>query len=187
MMTIAEFDFAARTERNVEAAALADWRSKPLYWWIDLVPQSDEETRALLALLGVNAVVTAEVVGADEDGRYDVHEDCLYFTVTESAIVDGRLAVVTADVVLGQRLLIDVHNSRAVHASGSHTHASEKLWRVWTVTESQNLNLDHGPSSLRRDGRRTARREHGCQERQDQHSTSHQMIVASRVSEGGIS
>ena len=98
-----------------------------------------------------------------------------------------RRWISTADVVLGQRLLIDVHNSRAVHVSGSHTHASEKLWRVWTVTESQNLNLNHGPSSLRRDGRRTARREHGCQERQDQHSTSHQMIVASRVSEGDIS
>lgn len=98
-----------------------------------------------------------------------------------------RRWISTADVVLGQRLLIDVHNSRAVHASGSHTHATEKLWRVWTVTETQNLNLNHGPSGLRRVGRRAARRKHGCQEHQDQHGTSHQMMVASRVSEGGIS
>lgn len=109
MMTIVEFDFATKKERIVDLAGLQGWREKPLYWWIDLVPASDEATRGLLRELGVNALVTDGVVGADEDGRYEVFEDCLYFTVTEAAVQNGRLTTVTADVVLGAKFLVTVH------------------------------------------------------------------------------
>lgn len=112
MMTIIEFDFAAKTERTVDASALQDWRDKPLYWWIDLVPESVDETRALLQQLGVNDLVIEGVIGADEDGRYEVFENCLYFTVTEAAVQDARLATVTADVVLGAKFLVTVHRHR---------------------------------------------------------------------------
>lgn len=92
-----------------------------------------------------------------------------------------------ADVMLGQRFLIDVHNSRAVHTSGRHLHAPQKLWGVRAVTETKNLNSNHGRSCLRCAGRRAARRKRGCHERQDQYGDSHQVIVASDVPEGGIS
>ncbi len=88
--------------------------------------------------------------------------------------------------MLGQCFLIDVHNSRAVHTSGRHLHAPEKLWGVRTVTETQNLNLNHGRSLPQYVGRRTARRKRGCGDRQDQYGDSHQVIVVSGVHEGGI-
>ena len=92
-----------------------------------------------------------------------------------------------ADVILGQRLLIDVHNSRAVNTGGCHLHAPEELWSVRTVTETQNLNLNHGPVSLRCIGRGAAPRERRCHERQDQYGDSHQVIVAGGLSHGGVS
>jgi magnesium transporter len=112
MMTIIEFDFSAKSERTVDVAALQDWRDRPLYWWIDLVPESADETRALLQQLGINDLVIDGVIGADEDGRYEVFENCVYFTVTEAAVQDGRLATVTADVVLGAKFLVTVHRHR---------------------------------------------------------------------------
>lgn len=111
MMTIMEFDFAAKTEKGVGSSALQDWRQKPLYWWIDLVPESDEETSSLLSHLGVNPLVIEGVVGADVDGRYEVFEDCVYFTVTEAAICEGRLVTVTADIVLGQKFIVTCHRT----------------------------------------------------------------------------
>ena len=91
-----------------------------------------------------------------------------------------------ADVMFRQCFLIDVHNSRAVHTSGRHLHAPEKLWGVRTVTETQNLNLNHGRSRLQYVGRRTAGRKRGCRERQDQYGDSHQVIVESGVHEVGV-
>jgi hypothetical protein len=86
----------------------------------------------------------------------------------------------------GQCFLIDVHNSRAVHTSGRRLHAPEKLWGVRTVTETQNLNLNHGRSCFWGVGRRAACRERGCHEHQDQYGDSHQVIVEQRgVPEGG--
>ena len=97
-----------------------------------------------------------------------------------------RRWVSATDVMLGQCFLIDVHNSRAVHTSGRHLYAPEKLWGVRTVTETQNLNLNHGHSRLQYVGRRTARRKRGCRERQDQYGDSHQVIVESGVHEVGV-
>lgn len=88
--------------------------------------------------------------------------------------------------MLGQCFLIDVYNSRAVHTSGRYLHAPEKLGGIRTVTETQNLNLNHGRSCLRCVGRRVARRKECCHERQDKYGDSHQVIVASDVPEGGI-
>jgi hypothetical protein len=86
-----------------------------------------------------------------------------------------------------QCFLIDVHNSRAVHTSGRHLHAPQKLGGVRAVTETKNLNLNNGTSCLRCVGRRAARRKRGCHKRQDQYGDSHQVMVAIGVPEGGIS
>lgn len=109
MINVVEFDFASKSDRVADAAALDGWRDKPLYWWIDLVPEGAAETERLLRQLGVNEQVIEGVVGADVDGRYAVYEDCLYFSVTETTLRDGRLVTSLADVVLGPKFLVTVH------------------------------------------------------------------------------
>lgn len=112
MINIAEFDFATKQDRSVDVAALDGWRDKPLYWWIDVVPESSAETEALLKKLGVNPAVIEGVVGPDVDGRYEVFEDCIYFSITETSQRDGRLVTALADVVLGEKFLVTVHRQQ---------------------------------------------------------------------------
>lgn len=109
MINVVELDFATKMDRVTDSAALDGWRDKPLYWWIDVVPESSAETEELLKKLGVNASVIEGVVGPDVDGRYEVFEDCIYFSITETSQRDGRLVTALADVVLGEKFLVTVH------------------------------------------------------------------------------
>lgn len=109
MINIVEFDFAAKRERSVGMEELAGWRDRDLYWWIDATHDDPEQTGNLLRELGVNAAVVAGVLGPDVDGRYEVFDDCMYFSITETQLVEGRLERALADVVLGPKFLITLH------------------------------------------------------------------------------
>lgn len=109
MINVIEFDFESKSERAADVAALDGWRGKNLYWWIDVVPESAAETEHLLRVLGVSPEVIAGVVGPDVDGRYEAQEECLYFSITETRLSEGRLTTALADVVLGSKFLVTVH------------------------------------------------------------------------------
>lgn len=109
MINLVEFDFAAKRERSVGMDELAGWRDRDLYWWIDATHDDPERTGALLRELGVNAAVVAGVLGPDIDGRYEVFDDCIYFSITETQLIEGRLVRALADVVLGPKFLVTVH------------------------------------------------------------------------------
>ena len=72
MINIVELDFTTKIDRNVDVAALDGWRDKPLYWWIDVIPESADETSALLKQLGVNPTVIEGVIGPDVDDQVRV-------------------------------------------------------------------------------------------------------------------
>ena len=109
MINIIEFDFATKTDRVADFSALSGLRDSPLYFWIDVVPENSSETEKLLRELGVNPAVIEGVVGPDMDGRYEVFDDCIYFSVTEAFAKDGRLSTALADVVLGAKFLVTIH------------------------------------------------------------------------------
>lgn len=123
MINVIEFDFAAKTDRVTEGAALEGWRDKPFYFWADIVPESTAETERWLRHLGVNSQVIEGVTGPDVDGRYEVFEDCLYFSVTEAIVKDGRLETAVADVVLGAKFLVTIHRQ--------HVHFLDHLRRTY--------------------------------------------------------
>lgn len=109
MMHVVEFDFAAKIDRQTDASALARWRDTSFYYWVDLTLDNAPETAQLLGQLGINPQVIDDITGPDADGQYAVHPDCIYFSLTETIVRDGRLATALTDVVLGSRFMITVH------------------------------------------------------------------------------
>lgn len=109
MINVVEFDFPAKRERKADVPELDGWRDRERYWWIDATHENPVEMESLLRKMGVNDAVIAGVLGPDVDGRYEVFEDCLYFSITETRLVNGRLEQALADVVLGPKFLITVH------------------------------------------------------------------------------
>ena len=108
IQTIA-FDFASKTCRPVEAVEIPACRTADLYCWVDIDTRDGDAARRLLDALGVDERVTGEVLGPDQDGRYDSHIDCLHFEVTEATVVSGDLITPHMKVLLGQGFMATLH------------------------------------------------------------------------------
>ena len=114
MITAVAFDFERRTEEVLASPdAATEACARGLYCWVDVDCSGCQGRTAdctacadLLRRLGVNDLARAEVLGADREGRYDVHEDCLHFAVTEARRCEGRLHTAHVDVVLAARYLV---------------------------------------------------------------------------------
>lgn len=120
MIHIIEFDFAAKRERTIEPAELRAALDRGAFCWVDMDGSGCRDGDATwerfgecLRVLGLNDVARAEVMGPDCEGRYDVHEDCLHFAVTEAKLVENRLITSHVDVVQGERYLVTFRRREA--------------------------------------------------------------------------
>ncbi len=120
MIWAVEFDFASRRERELRADEISAACARGAFCWIDIdcgpgQAKDNElpEIGKLLRGIGINELATAEVLGSDQEGRYDVYDDCLHFALTESRLVEGRLATAHVDIVLGARFIVTFRRSEA--------------------------------------------------------------------------
>jgi magnesium transporter len=107
-ISLVAFDFSTKAEHAIRTDEVACYRERGLFVWAEVdgsacagTAGDGEACRAVMEALGVSEEVQMEVLGPDEDGRHDVHEDCLHFAVTESSIVEQRLMTSHVDMVLG--------------------------------------------------------------------------------------
>lgn len=87
-----------------------------------------------------------------------------------------RRGIPTTNVVLRQRLLINVYDLHAIQLARRGLDAPQELGRVRAISKAQHLNLSHGTSRFCSVGR-LARGEQRCRERQDWGDSSHRVIV----------
>ena len=120
MITVVEFDFAAKTERALDPLQVAETMAGGRFCWVDIscapcgeARERCRECEACLQRLGINELARGEVMGPDREGRHDVYEDCVHFAVTESRLEGGRLATSHVDVVLGASYLVTFRRREA--------------------------------------------------------------------------
>ena len=104
------FDFASKSERQVAPAEIPACLASGLYCWVDVDTSDGEAARRLLNTLRVDERIIGEVLGPEQDGRYDQHKDCLHFEVTEALVVAGRLVTPHVTVLLGERFMATLHH-----------------------------------------------------------------------------
>ena len=105
--TVVEFDFEAKQERTIPAEQARAACDAGRFCWVDVDADEDRAAaEALLHGLGVNEHAVAEAVGPDEEGRYDVYDDCLHFAVTSASRRGGTLVTSHVDIILGERFLV---------------------------------------------------------------------------------
>jgi magnesium transporter len=116
MIQAIEFDFANRKERAISQAEVADCCGRGLFCWVDIDVSKAEAGQDAKAVVGgllrdlkVDAMAIEEVLGPDREGRYDVHEGCLHFALSEGRLEGDRLITAHVDVVLGERFLVTFH------------------------------------------------------------------------------
>ena len=113
MISIVEFDFVAKQERTIGLADLAAARSVGRFCWIDAASPTEAEIEDLFAALPVNTDVHREVLGTDREGRIDVYEDALHFSVTEIRMQNRDLQSAHVDAVVGPGFLLTFHRREA--------------------------------------------------------------------------
>ncbi|HMO51792.1 MAG TPA: magnesium transporter CorA family protein [Kiritimatiellia bacterium] len=120
MISIIQFDFCARKEKPIEEAELESALAAGFFCWVDMNCSvcADRDrmcTRCATCLerLGVNELARREVLGPDREGRYDVHDDCLHFAVTEAGLAEGRLQTAHVDIVLGAHYMVTFRRHEA--------------------------------------------------------------------------
>lgn len=107
MITAVAFDFSRRTERAIAPEEVQTACAEGCYCWIDIEAEDHERVRELLGeRLRLSARAVANVIGADEDGRCDLHEDCIHVGLTEARPENGSLATAHVDVVLARSCLV---------------------------------------------------------------------------------
>ncbi len=113
MTSIVEFDFATKKDQPVGLADIAAARASGRFCWIDAAAPTEAEIAELFAALPVNEDVHNEVLGPDREGRIDVYEDALHFSLTEIRMREGEMQTAHVDVVMGAGFLLTFHRREA--------------------------------------------------------------------------
>jgi len=108
-MNAIEFDFQTKQDRPIPASAAYEACAAGRFCWIDIDRQADPESvKAALKELQVDAEAVDEVTGPDIDGRHDVYDNALHFSVTAVLYRESELVTSYVDVLLGERFLLSV-------------------------------------------------------------------------------
>ena len=120
MISVAAFDFENKALRELPWREAAGACAAGEYCWIDIncaacegAGPSCKECADCLKSLGVSDFVVAEILGPDQEGRYDVYDDCLHFAVTEARVVEERLQTAHVDVLLASSFLVTYRKKEA--------------------------------------------------------------------------
>ncbi|QOV90050.1 magnesium transporter CorA family protein [Humisphaera borealis] len=112
-MHVIEFDFESKQERQIPAADVAPACAAGRFCWVDIDREAEPDAvKAMLAELRIAPEVADEITGPDIDGRHDVYDDVLHFTLTSLLFVDGKLCTYFVDVAVGERYLLSIHHGK---------------------------------------------------------------------------
>jgi magnesium transporter len=105
-MQIVAFDFDRKVERVVEAARLtAEGPEAGWFYWVVLDPGDLEAGRAMLSRLDVPEPLVAALLGPQVEGRFELHETAVHFSVTEAWYDGGTLRTGTTEYLLMERVM----------------------------------------------------------------------------------
>lgn len=139
MIRTAVFDFTAHTvaETGLEAALEALRAGR--FVWFDVQTADGDAAGALapLAAAGLPPRVLEALRGAPEEGRIDLHDDCLHLGFSEAHYEGGRLDIAPLDVVAGGHWL------GTAHRTPLHT-----LDRLWGTYQADFLAFGRSPGFL---------------------------------------
>lgn len=109
MIQIIGFDFTSKTITDVHVDSVQEGLKQGAFCWVDIMPEAGDDVAPLLQNLGVNSVAISETLGGDQEGRYDIYEDCLHFSFTEAAYRGDQLQTGHLDVLFGASYLVTFH------------------------------------------------------------------------------
>ncbi|HMO05748.1 MAG TPA: CorA family divalent cation transporter [Kiritimatiellia bacterium] len=105
-MQIVAFDFERKVERVVEASRLTAEGPEPgWFYWVVFDPQDQEAGAALLARLEVPEALVGALLGPQVEGRFELHDCAIHFSVTEAWYEAGALRSGTTEYLLMERVL----------------------------------------------------------------------------------
>ncbi|HRX78762.1 MAG TPA: magnesium transporter CorA family protein [Pirellulaceae bacterium] len=110
MVSVVEFDFETKQEREIPAHTTRSACDKGLHCWIDLDLTDQSAAEDLLRQLGVNPVVIEEALGPAVDARHDVYEDCLHVGISATTLKDGRVVTTHVSLILGERFIVTLRH-----------------------------------------------------------------------------
>jgi magnesium transporter len=112
MTTLAvEFDFVTKHSQTIELEATSDACSRGLSCWLDVDTAATDPARVkpVLEKLGINSQAIEQALGPDQEGRHDVHADCVHVAATAVRVADGRLQTVHVDIIVAQQFIVTLH------------------------------------------------------------------------------
>ena len=109
-MTFAiEFDFNNKRERTVSWGDVPGQATAGFYYWIDMESEPKPVVLEFLERLGLDAFTIDAVYDEDGPPRFNVFQSCLHFTLREARLVNGELATVPVQVILGEHFMLTLH------------------------------------------------------------------------------
>ncbi len=109
MIHVVALNFTAKTDRVIPANDAPEACAGGDFCWLDMSADDLDACRRTMKALNISERVIEEVLGDDFEGRYDVHDECLHFAVTEGRLEEGRLITSHVDVILAERFMITFH------------------------------------------------------------------------------
>ena len=108
-MNIVAFDFEKKEEKTLTFEELRRGPDSSMYYWIEVSGEDEGEIRFLVSLFNLDPVTATEFFTRESEGRYDVYNDGLVFTLTEGSIEKSRLNACHVNILLGATFMIMWH------------------------------------------------------------------------------
>lgn len=99
-------DFASKKEWAVTLDGLSATPAAGTFFWVILDPSERSQGLEVLARLGANPEASAALIGPQLEGRYDVYDNALHFSVTEAWYEAGMLKSGITEVLLGGHFMV---------------------------------------------------------------------------------
>lgn len=109
--TAVEFDFQTKRSQTIALDAASAACLRGLSCWLDFDTSKTDraQVEAVLKELGVNSLAIEQALGPDQEGRYDVYDDCLHVACTASRTVDAGLETRHVDILISEKYVITLH------------------------------------------------------------------------------
>lgn len=109
--TAVEFDFQTKRSQTIALDAASAACLRGLSCWLDFDTSKTDraQVESVLKELGVNALAIEQALGPDQEGRYDVYDDCLHVACTASRTVDAGLETRHVDILVSEKYVITLH------------------------------------------------------------------------------
>lgn len=112
---VAEFDFEAKTERQIGADAIAEGFATGKFVWIDVDIQNPDEARKVLAQLNLIAPeIVEDALTRDPATQLARYDDYLHIVLSGCRLIGDKFELERVDAVVGEQFLLTLHRGQPV-------------------------------------------------------------------------